>query len=304
VIALVAVELRRFLARRLMRVIALLAVAAILVAALIVFFNSSRDPSGSAAVQVVESTDGMVSCYGSTFGAGGVPDRGQTAQEFCDEMAAESASSFGDDRFHLASLDETWLAVGGQMVIIAWLIGASFAGAEWHTGSMTTLLTWEPRRARVFMAKLAALLILVYLGSIALEILIGLALWPAAALRGTTTGVDAAWIGESAALLGRVGLVCCVGASLGYGLAMVGRNTAASLGVGFGYLIIIESLIRGFRPQWSRWLFVDNSFAFLAGSDELLILGRPIAAAGAVTVMYGAVALFAGWALFRRRDVT
>jgi hypothetical protein len=297
VTALVLVEVRRFLARRLMRVIAVLALAGIVFATVAVFFNSSRDDA-LPAVRVVDHGNGVFSCAGTNVTSSGLPEDEQAAEELCRAMAA------GTDSFRYVSLDETWLAVGGQMVVIAWLLGASFAGAEWHTGSMTTLLTWEPRRARVFLAKLAALLILVYLGSVAIELLIGVALWPVAVLRGTMAGVDAAWMREAAGLVGRAGLVCCVGASLGYGLAMIGRNTAASLGVGFGYLIIIENLIRGFRPQWSRWLFVDNSFAFLAGTDELLILDRSIAEAGLVTALYGAITLLAGWVFFRRRDVT
>ena len=32
------------------------------------------------------------------------------------------------------------------LVMASWLLGASFIGAEWRAGTVTTLLTWEPRR--------------------------------------------------------------------------------------------------------------------------------------------------------------
>jgi hypothetical protein len=169
---------------------------------------------------------------------------------------------------------------------------------------MATLLTWEPRRTRVFVAKLLACLVLVYLGAVLMEALLGLALLPAAVFRGSTAGAGAEWLRESAGLVGRVGLACCSGAALGYGLAMVGRNTAASLGVGFGYLLIGENLIRGFRPQWSDWLLVDNTAAFLEGARAQLIPGRSTVEAAAVVAVYSGVALLAGWILFTRRDVT
>ena len=38
------------------------------------------------------------------------------------------------------------------LVVGALFAGASVAGAEWRAGSMTTLLTWEPRRVRVIIA--------------------------------------------------------------------------------------------------------------------------------------------------------
>jgi hypothetical protein len=226
---------------------------------------------------------------------------GETPEEFCDGFASQIG---GDPRYHLTSLREAWLGVGAQLIIVAWLLGASFAGAEWHSGSMATLLTWEPRRVRVFLSKLVACLVLVYLGAVLAEVLLGGALLPAALFRGTTEGVDARWLADAAGVVGRVGIACASGAALGYGLAMVGRNTAASLGAGFGYLLIVENLVRGFRPQWSPWLLGDNTAAFLGGAQEQVIAGRSVIEAGLVMGLYAGVVLLAGWITFSGRDVT
>ena len=298
--ALLAVELRRFMARRLVRVIVLLAMAGILTGGTVAFFQSSKtDVPPDMQVQV--GPGGMTQCFSENFGMSGRPREGQTPEEFCDEFASQIG---GDPRFHLTSVREAWLGVGAQLIVIAWLLGASFVGAEWHLGSITTLLTWEPRRGRVFVAKLVACVVLVYLGAVLLEALLGAALLPAAIFRGTTAGADAAWLRDSAGVVGRVGVACAVGAGLGYGLAMIGRNTAASLGVGFGYLVIVENLVRGFRPQLRRWLLGDNIAAFLGGAQDNVIPGRSALEAGIVVAAYAAVALLLGWSFFRRRDVT
>jgi hypothetical protein len=299
VIALLAVELRRFLARRLMRVMALVAVAGILAAGVIVFVNSSKEPV-PVDVHVQTNPDGSVDCFGNGVGAGGPLPEGQTPEEFC----AERIGGQVDKRFELTSTKEGWLALGAQLIIVAWLLGASFVGAEWHSGTMTTLLTWEPRRTRVFIAKLIACIALVYLGAVVLELLLTAALFPSALFRGTTAGADSAWLAESAGILGRVGLACGLGAALGFGLAAIGRNTAASLGIGFGYLVVVENLIRGFRPQWAPWLLGDNIAAFLDGGAGSVIPGRTTIESGLTVAAYATVAVVAAWASFRRRDVT
>jgi ABC-type transport system involved in multi-copper enzyme maturation permease subunit len=277
------------------------ALAGILVAGTIVFVKSSNETTRPD-VRVVVNPDGTVSCMGDAFGAGGTLPPNQTPEEFCASLSPHFDT---DKRFHLTSLREAWLGLGAQLIVIAWLLGATFVGAEWHLGSMTTLLTWEPRRTRVFLAKLIACVVLIYVGAVALEVLLGAALLPAALVRGTTAGADAEWLRESLGVLGRVGLACSVGGALGFGLAMVGRNTAASIGVGFGYLIVVENLVRGLRPQWAPWLLGDNTAAFVGGpGEQVFTYGRTTLESGLTIGAYAAVALLAGWIFFRRRDVT
>jgi ABC-type transport system involved in multi-copper enzyme maturation permease subunit len=260
VIALVRVEVQRLLARRLARVLVLLAIAGILLAGVLVFFKSSAE------------------------GRASVPQ-----------------GYFVDPRFHLASLHDIWIGVGGQLVVVGWLLGASFIGAEWHAGTMTTFLTWEPRRARVFFAKLIACAAVAFIATILLELLVGAALLPAAVWRGTTAGVDAA---DLAWLLLRAGVAAVFGTSLGYALGAIGRNTAASLGVGFVYIVVLENLVHGLRPQWQGWLLSDNLATFLTAAGDPVIPGRSPAAAAGVVTIYGAAALVVALTLFRRRDVT
>jgi hypothetical protein len=49
------------------------------------------------------------------------------------------------------------LAVGALLLVMGALVGgASVAGAEWRAGTVTTVLTWEPRRVRLNLARTAA----------------------------------------------------------------------------------------------------------------------------------------------------
>lgn len=296
--ALLRVEVRRLLARRLARVLVLLAIGGIAIAGVTVFLKSSADGRPSVAASVVTNGDQkLVECGGIMSGP--LPE-GMSAEDFC----ASTGFVAVDPRFHLTELHDVWLGVGGQLIVIAWLVGASFLGAEWHAGTVTTFLTWEPRRARVFVAKLLACVAVVFVATVALELLLGAALLPAALFRGTTAGAGGAWWAEQARLLLRVGAACAFGSALGYGIAAIGRNTAASLGAGFVYLVVVENLVRGLKPQWQPWLLGDNVVSFLAGARDAVIAGRSPLEAAAVMAVYGAVPVLAGLWLFRRRDVT
>jgi hypothetical protein len=104
----------------------------------------------------------------------------------------------------------------------------------------------------------------------------------------------------------RIGLASAFGASLGVTLAMIGRNTAAALGVAFGYLAIVESLLRGFIPKISTALLSTNLVVFVDGRAGRSETGSVIAVGTAsITVMvYVTVLLLVALVLFRTRDVT
>jgi hypothetical protein len=93
-------------------------------------------------------------------------------------------------------------------------------------------------------------------------------------------------------------------AGFGFGLASVGRNTAVALGVGFGYIVVVENLVRGLRPQWTPWLLTDNAGLFVMDSPiEFPLLRRSTIEAGLYLATVGATLLLAAGALFRTRDV-
>jgi ABC-2 type transport system permease protein len=122
-------------------------------------------------------------------------------------------------------------------------------------------------------------------------------------LRGTTDGVDATWVRSTVGIAVRIAAMGSVGAVIGFAIASVSRNTAAGLGVGFGYTVIVENLIRGLRPQWARWLVGDNAVAFITGSSPDPSFELSMIRAGLVLALYASVLAIVAVALFRARDV-
>jgi len=206
--------------------------------------------------------------------------------------------------YDLVGLPDVLMGTSLVLVSVAWVLGASAIGADWHAGHVTTILTWEPRRGRVMLAKIVASLTSVFVVSLTIQALLGAVLAVAAAGAGSTTGADAAWLAESAGVALRVALLSTIFAAFGFGLASAGRNTAVALGVGFGYLVIVENLVRGLRPQWTPWLLTDNAGLFIVDSPiDFPMLGRSTVGAGLYLAAVGAVLLLAASGLFRTRDV-
>lgn len=250
---LLRVEVRRLLARRLVRVVALICLAAIAIASTIVFLRSGRAGEGLA-----------------------LTDLGPVARE-----------------------------VSGLLVLLGWIVGASAIGAEWHAGTVTTLLTWEPRRIRLLLTKALACALVVFLGALLVQVVLGGALLPSALARGSTRGADAAWVASTAGVVLRAAAATALAALLGFCIASIARHTAAALGIAFGLTAIVEPLIIFSRPRWQRWTLNPNITVFVSGEDfRFPALGQGMWDAALVLLLYGAVAIAAALLLFRRRDVT
>jgi ABC-type transport system involved in multi-copper enzyme maturation permease subunit len=206
--------------------------------------------------------------------------------------------------YDLVGLPDVLMGASLVLVSVAWILGASSIGADWHAGHVTTILTWEPRRGRVMLAKIGASLTSVFVVSLVIQALLGAALAVAAAGAGSTAGADAAWLMESAGVALRVALLSTIFAGFGFGLASAGRNTAVALGVGFGYLVIVENLVRGLRPRWMPWLLTENAALFIIDlPGDFPLLGRSTVDAGIYLCAVTAVLLLAAAGVFRVRDV-
>jgi hypothetical protein len=88
---------------------------------------------------------------------------------------------------------------------------------------------------------------------------------------------------------------------------MIGRNTAAALGVLLGYIAAFEVLFRGFNPTVARNLLVSNLFVFIDGNPAQLEFRGPVITvprAWWVVVIYAVGLLALAASIFRARDVT
>src|SRR3954452_4474017 len=103
---------------------------------------------------------------------------------------------------HPAIVTDWWIAgrSDGAVLVasIFLLLGAAFAGAavaggEWRAGTITTVLTWEPRRVRLHLARTAACGIIAFLVGVALQAFFLACFLPAAIANGSTSGTDTQW---------------------------------------------------------------------------------------------------------------
>ena len=302
--ALLKVEMRRFVARRLFRMLSLLVVLGFIATGVGIFLNSDNSPAAVAEVEA-ERQRQIQYCVESfeSQPQGRQPwtlPEGQSPQEFCEQEQV----FVSDPRFRYEDLVEMLPGLAFIFVSLGWLIGASFIGAEWHHRTLTTLLTWEPRRGRVVAAKGIVVALLTLLWITLLQAFFAAVIYPAAAFQGTLAGVDAEFWVDVLETGARISATASIAALMGFTLATAGRNTAAALGVGFVYLAIVESLIRAFRPQWVGWLIGDNLSVFLQGGDVTHYVGHGPGEAGLILVAYTAALLVAAIALFKRREMS
>jgi ABC-2 type transport system permease protein len=297
------VELRRFLARRLVRAMTGLIVLGILIGGVTTFALSRRESLSALQARArAERQEQVDACARGKFG---IPQEaiptGMTLQQFCEQTVEVGLN---DKRFHMVSETEGFKGTAVPFVLAFLVLSASFIGAEWGAGTITTLLTWEPRRIRVLAAKAIVCTKLAFVGTMVFQALLFAALLPAAVFRGTTAGVDGAWLLELTGVVVRGSALAAIGAAIGFSVAAIARSTAASLGAGFAYLVLLENLVGALRPGWRSWFITSNAIVFINGRTLSELVPRSMVEAAALLVIYALGALVAASVTFARRDVT
>ena len=200
---------------------------------------------------------------------------------------------------------DSFLGIAGIFLIIGAVIGgASMIGAEWRAGTLVTLLTWEPGRVRVAVAKLLACGLVASGVAFALQVLWCLAFLPTALGPGTTAGADAEWVRSLAAAGLRLSVLTGLTAVLMASIAMIGRNTATALGAAFAYMIIFENIVRAWKPWSARFLLGQNGAIFASDADlRTEAFTRSTQAAGLTLTAYALAVAVVAVTLFWRRDL-
>lgn len=220
------------------------------------------------------------------------------------------------------------LAITLMLSLTMAVIGVTFAGAEWSTGTIGTQLLFQSRRGLLYGSKAGALV----MAALAVGALGALLAWVgsywAAAKWGTTALVEAGPrdtgpVAISAGVLvGRAvrAVVLIVGAGVGgFALAMLFRSSLAAIGLIAGYGLVVETVLRGLWPGGEAWLLSTRLLAFLQGPYDIVRypdscnFGGPCEpVVTAVTVTAGGVylgvlllvAVAASLVLFERRDIS
>jgi ABC-2 type transport system permease protein len=301
-------ELRRISARRLVRLMVLLIGIAVICGGLLAFLTTAPLSESGYQQRVQEAATRRAAvqaevraCIRERQPPGSSESPSDATLKIC---LPDKTIHAHDPRFHHTRWRAVLQAASGVLAAVAWLLGASLIGAEYQSRSLTTTLTWESRRTRVFAAKAVTAIGFATLLTAAALVLVGLAMIPAATLHGAPTAGEPGPATLAGVML-RGTALSSIAAAVGFSLATLGRTTAAALGAGFGYVIILENVLGGAFPGWRRWLLLGNTIAFLSGRNSARdVPGRSAAAAGlillAVATVFTAMAVLA----FRCRDVS
>ncbi len=319
-------ELERFTARRMARVLLIIAVGiGVLVGTITFLVTDDHSAPDSAAVQ---------ECY---------EDLEQWGLEESEKQ--EACFDWEDDRFHLTWLlgesTEDWSetrptpepnrtepfrglegilpAIGGLLAILTGgLVGASFFGAEYRFGTIEQVLLWEPRRNRVLLAKYLTTFIGSALVATTGSLAIAFSLWPTALAKGTTQGVDARFWIDLISTAGRIGIAAGLLGIISGTVAIFTRHTAGAVMSLLGYQLIGGIIINVWIKWLAPWDPLFNATAFLSESDTTKwvkqrefgltywteVSANSYLTAGLIAFAIASVFALGGFIVFNRRDVS
>jgi ABC-2 type transport system permease protein len=306
--ALLRVELRRILSRRAFWAAAAIVVLGMLIAGIVLFARSHRSTSAQLQEQArqveVERQRAIAECAAGGFG---IPSEevppGMTLEQYCQQ--AVGTVEIDDAAFRLVRFTEIAQNLSGLFIALLMILSASFIGAEWHAGTITTQLTWEPRRIRVLASKAIAVALFAFVFFVLAEALLFGILAPSAVFRGSTAGMDLGWLRGAAGVVLRGAVAAAFTSAIAFSLASVARNTAAAVAGVFVYIAVLEPLIRNLRPRWQPWYLYDNLSTFISGhTPGFTPFGRTVTGAGLLLTVYTMGFVLLAMAIFRRRDVT
>jgi ABC-2 type transport system permease protein len=270
VIRLTGVELRRLTSRRL----TIIGVAAVLIITAFLLFATWREARPMSAAEQQQNQvyfqeaqkdwqlhgeQYQKDCEASYASA---PDPKPALKDFC--PGPPTIEQFGKPKTVFSELMPDLLQGSSYLLVfIAFLIGASFVGAEFSSGAIGNWLTFEPRRMRVYASKLVGAGIGLAPVAVVITGILVLGTYLIIDHLGITTGTTGKVWGNLAETSGRIVLLTAVGAALGGVVGLLLRHTAAAIGVVMAYIVIVEGVFGGFLTKLQPWLIRLNFDAFV-----------------------------------------
>lgn len=214
--------------------------------------------------------------------------------------------------------------LGIVFIVCGLLIAGSFIGAEWTSGGMTNLLLWQPRRMRLFTAKLSAAVVGVVCLTIAYSLIHLTALWGLASVKGQVGDLNGTWWSQNLEFAGRLLAIVVLVTICAVALAMLGRRTVAAIGTVIGYGVAIEygirtlaegvtinvelGLLSTYLQAWfTDGVYVSTTFYYpsAVGYEDGLahIFISPWTGGGVLLAVTAALTVLAAFS-FHRRDTT
>ncbi len=200
--------------------------------------------------------------------------------------------------------------------IMAFVIGASYVGADIKTGMLEQLLTWEPRRLRLLSARAIACLVSATIIAGLLALFFVALAYGLSSAAGTVDGATGEFWGNVAKLVLRTGVAAGLFCAFGLGITVMVNSSMGSIVAFVIYWFVVENLITAFLSKVAVYLPIQNANAFASGEDVERLEGS-IFGGGDVDFIVShsyitAGLILAGWTLaavlgaafiFNRRDI-
>ncbi|WP_232677050.1 ABC transporter permease subunit [Nocardioides sp. R-C-SC26] len=144
-------------------------------------------------------------------------------------------------------LERSGVAVAAMLGVVMFLIGTTFVGHDWNTGSMSNQLLFETRRLRVWAAKLVAVAAVALLACLVITTSFWLLMDLARHARGFDQGDGV--LGDALGQGLRTSAMGAAAAAGGYLFTMLTRSTVFTLGVLFGVSVAGGVLLATVGPS-------------------------------------------------------
>lgn len=192
-------------------------------------------------------------------------------------------------------------AASSMFGVVALSFWAIAAASDHSTGLIRILVAAEPRRWRLLLGKWVALAA-VTAAATAVALAVNLAVAPVAAssagLEPTAWGTDIASLALGAAL--DLYLALLVWGTIGLALAVLTRSAGIAIGVGVGWVLLLEGVITAAVDEASNWLPGATIGALATGGSSSIAYGTALA----LGATYAGVAMLATLVTIIKRDIT
>lgn len=192
-------------------------------------------------------------------------------------------------------------AASSMFGVIALSFWALAGAADYSTGLIRVLVAAEPRRWRLVMGKWLALAVVTG-AAVLVALVVNVAVAPVAAssagLEPSAWGTDLPTVLLGAAL--NLYLALLVWGTIGLALALVTRSAGVAIGVGVGWVLLLESVIAAAVDDIADWMPGATIAALATGGSATIDRGTALALGAAYTGAALAVSLW----VQTRRDIT
>jgi ABC-2 type transport system permease protein len=223
--------------------------------------------------------------------ATGAPPVGPAARRFA--TVADIAEPGG----FLTAL-ATVSTLAGIVLLSLWALAVA---NDYSTGLIRLLVQAQPNSVNLLFGKIIALGLFTVISTLTTTLVVVLVARPLARLEGIDT---TQWQTDFASHLLRsyfsFAVAGLVWGLIGLMVAVLSRNAAVSIGVGIGYLLVVESLIGIVAPDAVVYLPGGTLNALVAGGTHQLAWGSALG----LCVLYGVTAIVVSLVSFRSRAIT